>query len=226
LNSDRVEAATRGSTSDEADQEGVMAADEADLHDDIPGLPPGLGRMVARAAAGDESVMPQLCTLLERHPIVWESVGDLANRAEVALLQYLAGRDLFVHEATRRKMAALRAELAPQGPLESLLGGRLVLAWADVSAAQFESFRLAASAPRDVGLHRVLQARLDGANKRFLAATRSLALIRKLLAQANGRGSAAPKEPAAPQEEAWAAVPEPGLLVPPQRQASRLEAVA
>ena len=112
MNSDRVEAATRGSTSDEADQEGVMAADEADLHDDIPGLPPGLGRMVARAAAGDESVMPQLCTLLERHPIVWESVGDLANRAEVALLQYLAGRDLFVHEATRRKMAALRAELA------------------------------------------------------------------------------------------------------------------
>jgi hypothetical protein len=182
--------------------------------------------MVARAAAGDEAVMPQLSAMLDRHPVLWESVGDLAHRAEVALLQHLAGRDLFVHEATRRRLAALRSELAPQGPLEALLIGRLALAWADVSAAQVESFQLAAAAPRDGGLHRVMQARLDCANKRFLAATRTLALKRKLLAKTNGGGSAAQKEPAAPQAEAWAAWPEPGLLAPPRRQASRLEAVA
>ena len=68
---------------------------------------------------------------------------------------------------------------------------------------QLESFQLAASAPRDVGLHRVVQAGLDGANKRFLAATRTLALIHKLLAQTNARDSAAQKEPAAPREEGW-----------------------
>jgi hypothetical protein len=171
--------------------------------------------------------MPELCALLNRQPFLWEAVGDLANRAEVALLQHLAGKDLFVHEATRRKMAALRAELAPQGPLEALLVGRLVLAWADVSAAQLESFQLAAAAPRDVGLHRVLQARLDAANKRFLAARRTLALIRKLLAKTNGRGSAAQKEPAAPgDKEAWASFPDPAPLSLPRRRASRLETVA
>jgi hypothetical protein len=113
LKADRVEAATRGSGSAEADPEGLMATDETDPPDDIPGLPPELEGIVARAQAGDEGVMPQLCALLDRHPVLWESVGDLANRAEVALLQHLAGRDLFAHEATRRKLAALRAQFIP-----------------------------------------------------------------------------------------------------------------
>jgi hypothetical protein len=122
-----------------------MATDETPPPDSLPGLPPELGQLVARAETGDERVMVELCALLDRHPVLWESVGDLANRAEVALLQHLAGRDLFVHETTRRKLAALREEFAPAGPLEGLLVGRLVLAWGEVSAAQLESFQLAAS---------------------------------------------------------------------------------
>jgi hypothetical protein len=182
--------------------------------------------MVARAATGDEAVMPQLYVLLDRHPVIWQAVGDLAHRAEVALLEYVAGRDLFTQEATRRKLAALRAEFAPAGPLEALLVGRLVVAWGDVSAAQLESFQLAAIAPRDVGLHRVMQARLDGANKRFLAAVRTLALTHKLLPPTAARSTAGQKsQGSSPAEEAWAPLPDPTPLAPPRRHASRLEAV-
>jgi hypothetical protein len=217
----------RASTIDDADWEGLMAIDETAQPESLPGLPPELAGLVARAQAGDEAVMPQLYALLDRRPDIWQAVGDLAHRAEVALLEYVAGRDLFVQEATRRKLSALREEFAPAGLLDSLLVGRLVLTWGDVSAAQLESFRLAAAAPRDSGLHRVMQARLDGANKRFLAATRTLALTRKLLAKTNARGPAAQKSPeASPAEEAWAVVPEPRLPAPPRGRASRLGAVA
>jgi hypothetical protein len=204
-----------------------MATDDTGPPDDLPGLPPELGGIVGRAAAGDEAVMPQLYALLDRRPGIWQAVRDLAHRAEVALLQHLAGRDLFTQEATRRTLAALREEFAPVGPLEGLLVGRLVLAWGEVSAAQLESFQLAASAPRDVGLHRVVQARLEGANKRFLAAARTLALTRRLLAKTGARDAASKKtQESSPAEGTWAGTFDPVPPAPPRRRGPLLGAVA
>jgi hypothetical protein len=136
---------------------------------------------IQRAQAGDASVVPQLRALLDAHPELWKQAGDMAAHVESSLLMLVGGNDLFARETTRKKAAAIKAELADEHapPLEKLLAERIGLCWIALHAAELDVI-----AARD---HRLPTAgdqarkRLDSAQRRYLAAIKQQAVVRKLL---------------------------------------------
>jgi hypothetical protein len=136
--------------------------------------------MLARAQAGDRSVLPQLQAFLDERPELWRQAGDVARHAREALLNLAADHNLLAKECLFRKMEELSAELAGSspGPLERLLVERIVLTWADAPLADIEAVRHARSATPQ-GAHALR--RQAAAGRRYHQAIRALATIRKLL---------------------------------------------
>ena len=138
--------------------------------------------LVSRAMRGDREVLPALRDALDRYPALAKQAGDLAARAEDAWLGLLAGEDLFTAEAVRRRLAALRAELAgpqPQ-PLERLVVDRIAACFLQLQYADV-TYALARDPGASVAALREMQRRQEGAERRYQAALRQLAVIRKLL---------------------------------------------
>ena len=146
---------------------------------------PGVGRLaelVERAQQGDLSVLPLLRDALVADPAVWQQYGDLAAQAQEAWLQLLAGTDYMLAESVRLKLGALRHELGAEGasPLEKLLIERIVACWlqthyADALYAQARGPQSTASVRQE------LMKRQESSQRRYLAAIKQLALVRKLL---------------------------------------------
>src|SRR5262245_2362601 len=88
-----------------------------------------LRRVVERARQGDASVLPELRRLLDGNAELWRRVGDLARHAEEGLIGLAAGDNLLLRESVQRKVAELKAELAPNSPLERLLVERITACW-------------------------------------------------------------------------------------------------
>jgi hypothetical protein len=132
--------------------------------------------LIRRAEAGDETSLPDLRRLLE-DPRAVAAFGDLAGRVRAALLKLVAGTNLLRQELTAREMDRLRADLLGPAPtvVERLLAERVVVGWLQLQEADL---RLAA-ARADRGSD-VLQRRADHAHRRFLAALRALATVRRL----------------------------------------------
>ena len=112
-------------------------------------------------------------------------VGDIGVQAEYELLRLVAGDTKVIQEAVRRKLAALRDELAGPAPtpLERLLAHSIAVCWLQVHQAD----RSYAANTRDgVGLPLgdYLQRRQDRAHRRYLQAIRTLAQVRRLLTPA------------------------------------------
>jgi hypothetical protein len=146
-------------------------------------------RLLERAERGDRSAMPALEMLLDATPEVWRAYGDLARVAEGAWVELVAGPNLLLRESLRRKLAELKSGLLSgpaASPLERLLvervgAGWLQTAYADASAAQARE--------RLLGLAQLeqQQRRQERAQRGYLAAIRTLATVRKLLATADVR---------------------------------------
>jgi hypothetical protein len=137
-------------------------------------------QLLERAKAGDETVTEQVREMLTICPEFAESLGgDLGQITERLLSTAVAGNDIPFREAIKHKMEALRRDLAGPAaiPLESLLVDRIVIFWlqvkmADIAQAKGES--------QTIALERFQLRRQDSANRRYLAAIRTLAMIRKM----------------------------------------------
>ncbi len=145
-----------------------------------------LRQMVERAHKGDATALPQLRKLLDHNPQLWQMVGDLARHAEEALVGLAAGQSLVLRESLVRRLAELKAELAPRSPLERLLVERIAACWiacnhADVVFGQSPGIK----PPREGQLRR----RQDRAHRRFLESIKLLATVRRLLADRRPDGS-------------------------------------
>jgi hypothetical protein len=140
--------------------------------------------VVRRARAGDKAVLPELEALLDDHPEVWTHFGDLAEQARAAWVQLASGDDLLLRESLRRRLAALQEELLAEGssPLEQVLVSRVL-----ACSLQTEYSDCLAAQSRAAGLvaQRALLQRQESAQRRLLAAARSLALCRRLLQPAS-----------------------------------------
>jgi hypothetical protein len=137
---------------------------------------------VRRAREGDQTVLPGLRRLLNDNPRLWECHGDMAQQAEEAWLRLAAGHDLFLHESLRRKLQELREELAGDNPspLERLLVERVAAQWlqvyyADAVYAQTKDPTVPPATLRE------LQMRQESSERRFQAAIKQLAVVKKLL---------------------------------------------
>jgi len=134
--------------------------------------------LVEKAEKGDVSVLPELRRLFDYNDELWRRVGDMARHAEEALVGLAAGDNLVLREGITRRLAELKAELAPAGALERLLVERVAACWvaanhADTVFGQSRNLQ----PPREDQLQR----RMDVANRRFLESMKLLATVRRLL---------------------------------------------
>jgi hypothetical protein len=139
-----------------------------------------LAELIVLAQQDEPTALKGIRVLFDEHPDLWQSYGDLARRAELALADLIANGDLALKEALLRQAEQKRAELAggDATPLEELLASSITGAWLEEAHA-----RLAAAGARalTLGQAEFLQRRQDHAQRRLLAAVKMLALIRKLL---------------------------------------------
>src|SRR5262245_50727317 len=141
-----------------------------------------LAELVQRAQQGDLTVLPLLREALEADPSLWQEYGDLAAQAQEAWLQLLAGTDYLLAESVRLKLGALRRELGTEGasPLEKLLIERVVACWLQTHYA--DALYAQAKGPHSTpSVRQELMKRQDSSQRRYLAAIKQLALVRKLL---------------------------------------------
>jgi hypothetical protein len=88
-------------------------------------------QFLKRADSGDESVLPALRKLLEEPDIVDKLSGNLAARAQKALVDSICGKRLIDREALLRKLAMMREELGGPSPtpIERLVVERNAACW-------------------------------------------------------------------------------------------------
>src|SRR6516162_6284002 len=165
-----------------------------------------LAELVQRGQQGDLTALPLLREALEGDPSLWQEYGDLAAQAQEAWLQLLAGTDYLLAESVRLKLGALRQELSAEcaSPLEKLLIERVIACW--LQTCYSDSVYAQAKGPSSTpSVRQELMRRQESSQRRYLAAIKQLALVRKLLKPALsplqlalgsvGEERAAPKRP-------------------------------
>jgi hypothetical protein len=146
-----------------------------------------------RAEAGDKQARRKLRLMVRASSA--EVVGrasDVGRRAGRVLARSAAGGDPLAEEALCAKLDRMRAEIAGEDPtpLEVLLTERVVLLW--MFTALLEALlttqyrkRIDGDSERVSPAYLIQQSRiLDAATRRYLAAIRELARVRKLQATA------------------------------------------
>jgi hypothetical protein len=146
-----------------------------------------------KAEAGDKDARKELRLMVRASsPEVIERASDIGRRAGHTLARTAAGGDPLTEEALYAKLDAMRAEIAGEDPtpLEVLLTERVVSLWMLTTLLEV---LIATQYRRDVGdgtkrlspSYLLQQSRiLESANRRYLAAIRELARVRKLEATA------------------------------------------
>ena len=132
-----------------------------------------------RAQRGDKTTLPALRELLKQPGAVDLLGGDLARQAQLTLIDKFSGNNLLLKESLTRKLELLGAELAGANPtpVERLLVERIVTCWLHVHHLEMT---YAGKDSRSPELGSYYQRCLDRAQKRYLAAIRTLAQVRKL----------------------------------------------
>lgn len=138
-----------------------------------------VNKLLKRAQSGDASTLPALRKALQDQVIVDQCGGQLAWQVEHSLIDAAAGKNLLFKEALGRKLELLRAELAgpSPSPLERLLADRAVTCWLFLHDREMRFVQA-----KDLTIHQAeyWQRTIDRAQKRYLSALRTLALVRKL----------------------------------------------
>ena len=137
--------------------------------------------LMTRANEGEGPALVELRELCEGHPELWAGIGNLAAQAQASLIQAIAGKNEVVAEAIGRRAAELRRELAgtEPTPLEQLLVGRIVACWLALHYAEMRYAQNLGKLTMEQGEYH--QRTIDRAQKRYLAAIKALAQVRRLL---------------------------------------------
>ena len=146
-----------------------------------------------KAEAGDREARRELRRLVRSSsPEVIGRASDIGRRAGRMLAKTAAGGDPLTEETLYAKLDAMRAEIAGENPtpLEVLLTERIVSLWMLTAllevlvSAQYRK-TLSDGTKRSSPSYLLQQSRiLEGATRRYLAAIRELARVRKLQAGA------------------------------------------
>jgi hypothetical protein len=137
-------------------------------------------QLVRRANAGDAEALARLRHFLDRNPDLCERFGDLTAYAERLWTGLMAGDDQLVRESVKRHLARLKAELAGPSPtaLEKLLVDQVVVTWL---AAQHGETQAASPGGASLAQAAFRLKRAESAQRRHLAAMKTLALLRAAL---------------------------------------------
>ncbi len=135
--------------------------------------------VIDRAQKGDATTLPKLREFLQL-PSLAEQVGNLAKKALELLVLKWCGSNLLAKEGLTLKLEAMRNELAGANPtpLERLLVERIVACWLHLSYLEAVNAG-AGSMPLYQSMH--YERAITLAQKRHLAAIKTLAQVRKLM---------------------------------------------
>jgi hypothetical protein len=136
--------------------------------------------LLRRARKGDEAALPAVRELLKNPEAIDYCGGDIARQAEASLISTAAGKDLAFKEAQARKLELLRAEVAGPNPtpLERLLAARVAACWLQLH--YYEAIHAQQAGQLTMTQGEYHQRQIDSAHRRYLAAIKTLAVIRKL----------------------------------------------
>ena len=172
-------------------ESGAEARHEIEPRED---LEPNLERLRAlskEAESGDRrsQARAELRRAVARSsPEVIAEASSVARRAEWMLVKTISAGDTLMQEALRARMEHMRAEIAGENPtpLELLLTERVVAGWLLVEVLEAliaGQYRVGRKESRVGPDYIIQQSRiLESATKRYLAAVRELARVRKLQA--------------------------------------------
>ena len=137
------------------------------------------------ARKGNTKVLPLLRRALDEHPELWQHYGNLALQSQESWLKLIAGKDLLLAETMRRHLDAMRTELAGPNPkpLDRLLVDRILAC--HVQVLYFEAAETSDPTAENMRLARYRLDRRDQAHRQFLAAVKTLATVRNLVARTN-----------------------------------------
>jgi hypothetical protein len=146
-------------------------------------LPAELKTLLEQGHAGDATVLPDLKQAFNENPELSALLGNLAQHAEQALLNLIAGPSLTGREAVVRYADSLRQELfaTVASPLERLLAERVVLTWLWSHYADLDVTDRLSRGQGATAACREADKRRHRAHLRFLSATKAFAVVRKLL---------------------------------------------
>jgi hypothetical protein len=143
----------------------------------------GVVEVLKRAGTGEAAMLPLVRQLLDRDPeqggMLIRIYGDVFGHARDELVKITAGNDIAIKESLSRKIDAVRDDLAGPNPtpLERILCERVALCWFD---AHEMDRRFSDHEGRSLEGAEYRENRRDRAHRRFLAACRTLATVRKL----------------------------------------------
>jgi hypothetical protein len=140
-----------------------------------------LEALVHQAQQGDTSTLPAIRHLLDQVPELWEESKYLSLQVEKSWTRAVSGQDILSREVIEREVQALRTQLlgTNPSPLETLLVDRICACWLAVQHAELHAAKRLNA--HSVALSTAEENRLDKVHRRFLAAIRELARVRKLL---------------------------------------------
>jgi hypothetical protein len=151
-----------------------------------------LRKLSKKAEAGDEDARKELKQAVrESSPAVIARASDVGRKAQHLLIQSASGGDLLIEHALSGRLDAMREEIVGESPtpLEVLLTERVVACWMLVQL--FDALMAGQLWTKTPAEKRVTERAVryylhwqETANKRFLAAVRELARVRKLQAGA------------------------------------------
>jgi hypothetical protein len=142
----------------------------------------GIHEVLERAEKGEAAMRPLVRQLLERDggAALLTYYADVFSHARNELVKIAAGKNIAVQLTLAQKIDSIRDELA--GPsataLERILCERVALCWFDA----YEMDRRYVNVESDITFKNAeyRESRRDRAHKRFLAACKTLATVRKL----------------------------------------------
>ena len=134
--------------------------------------------VIRRAANGDESAIVELREVLENRQAA-DLLGNLSRRIEGQLIECVARHDPLLREALPLKLQHMRQEIAGPNstPLEKQLIERVVLCWLTLHEIEHRFNRIQDLPPKQA---EAWQRRIDQAHRRYLAAVKMLATVRRL----------------------------------------------
>lgn len=142
--------------------------------------------LVRKAEDGDKGALAEIIARTDASPNareVWAFVGDLGKRAERRWIEVATFGNPLARVGLERIISMMRADLegdAPS-PLERLLIERIILCWLQANFADQQVAALLANGEGKINQVEFFERRQGRAQRRYLAAIRSLALLRRLL---------------------------------------------
>ena len=136
---------------------------------------------IERAQDGDETALPIIREHLRARPDDYWQLVNYARVVQNAQIKAYTGAGLYVQEVMHEVVRRLREDLEGENPspLESLLVDRIISCYLHVNFAENEYTDSVGPGAR-LEVAEYMQKRLDRANKRYIAAIKALAQVRKM----------------------------------------------